>query len=182
MTTSPAPIDPRELRNALGRFTTGVTVITTCTGDGRPVGLTANSFSAASLEPPLVAWSLAARSGSLAAFRTARYFAVNVLAADQEPVGHRFIGPPPERFVGIDWTPGLEGIPLLGGCLARFECRTTHRMQAGDHWLFLGAVERFAYGTGAPLVFFASRYGLPPVDHRDGAGSAALAAQAREAA
>ena len=61
---------------------------------------------------------------------------------------------------------GLEGVPILDGCLASFECRTTHRLQAGDHWLFLGAVERFAYRTGAPLVFFTGRYGLPPADHR----------------
>jgi flavin reductase (DIM6/NTAB) family NADH-FMN oxidoreductase RutF len=160
MTTS-ALIDPRELRNALGRFATGVAVVTTRAAGGRPVGVTVNSMAAVSLEPPLVAWSLAARSGSLPAFLAAPCFAINVLAEDQEAVSRRFAGPAPERFAGLGWTPGLCGVPLLEGCLARFECRTARRIEAGDHWLLLGALERLAYGAGAPLVFFASRYGLP---------------------
>lgn len=171
--STPAPIDPRELRNALGRFATGVAVVTARAGDGRPVGLTVNSFAAVSLAPPLVAWSLAARSGSLPAFLAAPCFALHVLAEDQEGVSRRFAGPAPDRFAGLRWTPGLGGAPLLEGCLARFECRTVRRIEAGDHWLLLGALERFAYGTGAPLVFFASRYGLPGRPPRDAAPAAA---------
>ena len=159
-----APIDPRELRNALGRFATGVAVVTARAADGRPVGLTVNSVAAVSLEPPLVAWSLAARSGSLPVFLAAPYFALNVLAEDQEDLSRRFVGTPAaDRFAGIAWAPGLGGVPLLEGCLARLECRTVRRIEAGDHWLLLGAPERLAYATaGAPLVFFASRYGRLP--------------------
>ena len=161
MTTPPARIDPRELRNALGSFATGVTVVTARTADGRPVGLTANSFVAVSLEPPLVAWSLGTRSGSLPAFLAAPRFAINILAANQEAIARRFTGPAADRFAGVGWTPGLGGIPLLDGCLARLECRTARRIEAGDHWLLFGTPERFTYRTGAPLVFFTSRYGLP---------------------
>jgi flavin reductase (DIM6/NTAB) family NADH-FMN oxidoreductase RutF len=171
--STPTPIDPRELRNALGRFATGVAVVTMRATDGRPVGLTVNSMAAVSLAPPLVAWSLAARSHSLPAFLAAACFAINVLAEGQEAVSRRFAGAAPDRFAGLSWTPGLCGVPLLEGCLARFECRTARRIEAGDHWLLLGALERFAYGTGAPLVFFASRYGLP--DGRPGAAEPAAA-------
>ena len=120
-----APIDPRELRNALGRFATGVAVVTTRAADGRPMGLTVNSVAAVSLEPPLVAWSLATRSGSLPAFLAAPYFALNVLAENQEDISRRFAGTPAaDRYTGVAWAPGLGGVPLLEGCLARLECRT----------------------------------------------------------
>lgn len=172
--TIPVPIDPRELRNALGRFVTGVAVITTRHPDGMPVGLTANSLAAVSLEPPLLAWSLAARSGSLPAFLAAPCFAVHVLAAEQEALSRRFAAALADRFAGLAWSPGLGGVPLLDGCLARLECRTVRRIEAGDHRLFLGAPERLAYGSGLPLVFFASRYGLP--ERRPAAARAAAAA------
>jgi flavin reductase (DIM6/NTAB) family NADH-FMN oxidoreductase RutF len=157
----PASFDPRALRTALGRFATGVVVVTTRAADGRPVGLTVNSFVPLSLEPPLLAWSLMARSGSLPAFLAAPCFAINVLAEDQEAVSRRFAGPAAERFATVVWAPGLGGVPLLDGCLARFECRTTRRIETGDHWLLLGMPERFTHGSGTPLVFFAGRYGLP---------------------
>jgi flavin reductase (DIM6/NTAB) family NADH-FMN oxidoreductase RutF len=99
-------------------------------------------------------------------------FAINVLAEAQEELSCRFASPLPDRFAGIAWKPGIEGVPLFKGCLAWFECRTTRRIEAGDHWLFLGAVERFAYDTGAPLVFFASRYGLLRPCERHGNGAA----------
>lgn len=159
--------DPRALRDALGRFATGVAVITTRAADGTPLGLTVNSFAAVSLDPPLVAWSLGRQVGSLRAFLASPCFAVNVLAADQEPLSRRFASPVPDRFAGVAWSAGLGGAPLLAGCLARFECRIRRRIEAGDHWLFLGEVERFAYDDDAPLVFFASRYGLPQPAGRD---------------
>jgi flavin reductase (DIM6/NTAB) family NADH-FMN oxidoreductase RutF len=99
---APASLDPRELRNALGRFATGVAVATARAAAGRPVGLTVNSVVAVSVEPPLVAWSLASRSGSLVAFLAAPYFALNILAEDQEAVSRRFAGAPVgDRFAGI---------------------------------------------------------------------------------
>ena len=105
--------DTHELRRAFGRFTTGVAVITTRATDGRPVGLTANSLVPLSLEPPLLAWSLARRSGSLGTFLAAPWFAVNVLAHDQEDLSRRFAGPAGERFADLDWRSGLGGCPLL---------------------------------------------------------------------
>lgn len=157
-------IDPRELRNALGRFTTGVTVITTADTAGRPVGLTANSFTAVSLDPPLVSWSLATRARSLPAFLAAGSFAVHVLDAAQETLSQGFAATVEDRFAGLDWESGIGGVPLLPDCLARFECSTEKAIAAGDHVLFLGSVQRFQYREGAPLVYFASRYGLPAAD------------------
>lgn len=159
----PAP-DPRQLRHALGRFATGVTVITSADVAGRPVGLTANSFAAVSLDPPLVAWSLATRARSLAAFLATGRFAIHILDAAQEHLSQRFAAAVEDRFAGLRWEAGIGGVPLLSDCLARFECSTHQAIAAGDHVLFLGAVQRFQYREGAPLVFFASRYGLPAAD------------------
>jgi 3-hydroxy-9,10-secoandrosta-1,3,5(10)-triene-9,17-dione monooxygenase reductase component len=157
-------LDPRDLRTALGRFATGVTVVTTADAAGRPVGLTANSFTAVSLDPPLVAWSLTARARSLPAFLASGRFAIHVLDATQETLSNVFAAPVEDRFAGLEWDAGRGGVPLLQDCLARFECRTHQAISAGDHVLFLGVVERFQYREGAPLVFFASRYGIPGVD------------------
>jgi flavin reductase (DIM6/NTAB) family NADH-FMN oxidoreductase RutF len=175
MTRTAAP-DPRAFRHALGRFATGVTVITTRDETGRPVGLTANSFSAVSLDPPLVAWSLGLRSGSLPVFLAALGFAINVLGEEQEELSRRFASPLADRFAGVAWRDGIGGAPVLGGCLAVFECRTARRIEAGDHWLFLGEVLGFAYGDDAPLLFYASRYGLPRPCDRAGKAPCPLAA------
>ena len=155
-------IETQALRQALGRFATGVTVITTLGPDGRPVGLTANSLVRLSLEPPLLAWSLARRSGSLAAFLAAPWFAVNVLAEGQEALARRFAGPAERRFAELSWQAGLGGCPLLAESLASFECRSERRIETGDHWLLIGTPERLGHGPGAPLVFYASRFGLGP--------------------
>jgi flavin reductase (DIM6/NTAB) family NADH-FMN oxidoreductase RutF len=153
-------LDPhlRSLRDAYGRYATGVAVITTMTPAGAPVGLTVNSFSSVSLDPPLVLWSLMRSSTSLPVFRDANRFAVNVLADDQQHLSTRFASRVEERFAGINWEPGLGGIPLLPGCLAYFECSTHSHVEAGDHVVFLGRVHRFEHRDGAPLLFFASRY------------------------
>ena len=154
------PLDPhaRMLRDAYGRYATGVAVITTVTPTGVPVGLTVNSFSSVSLDPPLVLWSLMRSSASLSAFRDAGRFAVNVLADDQQHLSARFASRIADRFAGIEWVPGLGGVPLLPGCLAHFECSTHAHVEAGDHMVVLGRVQRFAHRDGAPLLFFASRY------------------------
>jgi flavin reductase (DIM6/NTAB) family NADH-FMN oxidoreductase RutF len=163
MSALPA-FDPRELRSALGRFTTGVTVVTTSDSRGRPVGLTANSFTAVSLDPPLIAWSLGAAARSLPAFLATGRFAIHVLDATQEALSRVFAAPLEDRFAGLNWEAGIDGVPLLDDCLACFECSTHQAIAAGDHVLFLGAVQRFQYREGAPLVFFASNYGLPIAD------------------
>ncbi len=150
--------DSRQLRNALGLFTTGVTVITTRGPGGKLEGLTANSFSALSLDPPLVLWSLSRRSPSMAGFVESGHFAINVLSATQSALSHRFATPQADKFEGINVEPGLGGSPLLQDVLAQFECETHSTVDGGDHVLFVGRVHRISYGTGEPLVFHAGRY------------------------
>jgi 3-hydroxy-9,10-secoandrosta-1,3,5(10)-triene-9,17-dione monooxygenase reductase component len=131
----------RDLRNALGEFTTGVTIITCQDEHKKPIGITANSFSALSLEPPLVLWSLAKKSGSLNAFIQHGYFAVNVLNQPQQELALKFSKPSEDRFAGVDYSHGSHGLPLLGGSLAQFVCKTTQTIMQGDHMLFIGEVE-----------------------------------------
>lgn len=152
------PHDGRQLRLALSRFVTGVTVITTRTDQGIRLGLTANSFSALSLDPALVLWSMVKRSGTLADFVAAGRFAVNVLTLDQADVSHHFATAQGDRFCRHEFEEGLGGLPLLGGALASFECQTQCTMDGGDHLLFIGRVQRIRWGDGAPLVFSAGRY------------------------
>lgn len=156
--TEPQAIDPRELRNALGMFATGVTVVTTLNKEGRPIGLTCNSFSSVSLKPPLILWSLSLYSPSLHAFLQAPYFAVNILAAEQEDLSRRFSTPMKDRFAELDWTPGEGGIPLIKGSAAQLQCRNETRHYSGDHVVLIGQVLNFSYRDAEPLVFVRGRY------------------------
>src|SRR5436853_5307432 len=113
--------DPRLLRQALGRFATGVTVITTCTQDGKYEGLTANSFAAVSLDPPLVLWSLRLSAPSLPSFQRSGFFTVNVLSAEQHMLSHHFATPAAEKFAHVAHSVGQDGCPLIDGCLAWLE-------------------------------------------------------------
>ena len=153
-------MDPRHLRSALGRFTTGVTVVTCRDAQGRFFGLTANSFNALSLEPPLVLWSLRNASPSMAAFESAPRFAVNVLAESQVEVSRRFAGREEDRFAEGGWALGEQGAPVLAGCAAVFECETVSHQAAGDHRLFIGLVLACSESALPPLVFQAGHYRL----------------------
>ena len=153
------PFDSRQLRNALGRFPTGVTVITTCSPEGKHEGLTANSFAALSLDPPLVLWSMALRAQSLPSFRAAGQFAISVLAAGQTELSHHFATPRADKFAGVAMPDGIGGCKLVPGALAVFECTTEQALDIGDHVLFIGRVRRFGYADGAPLAFNAGQYG-----------------------
>jgi flavin reductase (DIM6/NTAB) family NADH-FMN oxidoreductase RutF len=152
-------MDARHLRNALGRFVTGVTVITTRTADGRLEGLTANSFSAVSLEPPLVLWSLRDTASSLPGFEGSGYFAVNVLGAWQAQISNHFAKRSDDKFKHVVHAPGLGGCPLLFGALATFECTKETSVVGGDHVVFFGRVQRATYREGEPLIFSAGKYG-----------------------
>ena len=152
--------DARDFRTALGCFPTGVCLITTLAPDGTRIGLTANSFSSVSLDPPMVLWSLARTASSAPVFRDAEYFAINVLGAQDAELSSHFaksgedkFGRYPERF-----GEGIAGVPLLQGAVARFECHSRHRYYGGDHIIIIGLVERYAYGDGEPLVFHRGRY------------------------
>ena len=152
--------DVRSLRNALGRFATGVTVVTTRTPEGKLEGLTANSFTAVSLDPPLVLWSLRKAAPSLQSFLDAKCFAVNVLANSQSHLSKHFSTPVASKFEQQEYEEGLDGCPLLRrDTLAIFECRTHQIVEAGDHTVFIGKVVLAHYRDGEPLVFAAGQYG-----------------------
>lgn len=151
-------IDQRHLRHALGRFATGVTVITTCTADGKLEALTANSFSAVSLDPPLVLWSLWRNAQSLPSFLDSGYFAVNILAADQCHLSRHFAVQAENKFADLAYATGLGGCPLLAGTLASFQCSTENTVGGGDHVIFIGRVHRATYRDGEPLIFSAGQY------------------------
>lgn len=146
------------LRAALGRFATGVTIVTCVDAQGHSVGLTVNSFGALSLEPALVLWSLRDVSPSVQAFAGAHHFAVNVLAETQVELSRRFASPVADKFGHGVWHVGLGGVPVLNEAAAVFECALVSEQKAGDHLLFIGQVQRFAEGSAPPLLFHAGRY------------------------
>ena len=157
MSSLPA-VDTKPLRQALGRFTTGVTIITCLDAQGRAVGLTANSFTSLSLDPALVLWSLRRSSPPLAAFSAATHFAVNVLGEAQVEVSRHFASNAVDRFAQGQWSAGLAGLPVLAGSAAVFECASVSQQDAGDHVLFIGRVLDFVEAPVAPLLFQAGHY------------------------
>src|SRR3954471_8460850 len=152
-------IDPRDFRNALGTFATGVTIVTAMSADGRPYGVTCNSFASVSLNPPLVLWSLGMFSQGLSVFQNASHFAVNVLGASQQALASKFAKSSEEKFIDVKWSPGLGGAPLLADSVANFQCRAANRYYGGDHVIFLGAVEAYSYNGSEPLLFARGGYG-----------------------
>ncbi len=152
--------DSQEFRRALGTFPTGVAIITTRDAEGAPSGLTCNSFSSVSLEPPLVLWSLRKASKSIEIFRAAKSFAINVLAEDQDHLSQRFATSSiTDKFEGVHWTTGYSNLPLIEQCVARFQCSTFAQHDAGDHIIFIGQVEKFeVVREEDPLVFYKGAY------------------------
>src|SRR5437762_3225834 len=153
-------LDGRDFRSALGTFPTGVCLITTLAPDGQRAGLTVNSFSSVSLDPPMVLWSLARSANCAAVFRDAEYFAINVLAATDAVLSSHFAKPGADKFAAYAerFSAGLGGVPLLEGAVANFECHSRYRKYGGDHIILIGAVERYTHGDRAPLVFHRGRY------------------------
>ena len=155
-----ASIDPKLFRQLLGCFPTGVAIITTHTAEGQPVGLTCNSFSSVSLEPPLVLFSLRKASSLLGVFAQADSFAINILSQSQDALSGRFASSKvADKFEGVAWRRGELGTPLIDDCLASFECRVHARHEAGDHDIFIGEVRHM--GTGPAdhaLVFYKGAY------------------------
>ena len=151
-------VDRRELRNALGAFPTGVTIVTTRASNGSFVGLTVNSFNSLSLDPPLILWSINDGSASLAAFEQSSHFAVNILCEEQAEVSRRFASAVSNKFGGLDILDGAGGVPVIAGCAAHLECRTYSHQRAGDHVLFIGQVERFTHCAKRPLIYYRGNY------------------------
>jgi flavin reductase (DIM6/NTAB) family NADH-FMN oxidoreductase RutF len=154
----PSPETARSFRDALGRFATGVTVVTTDCEIG-PLGITANSFASVSLDPPLILWSPAKSSRRFIAFAEARYFAIHVIGADQMDICQRFSRDGTD-FEGIDWELNAQKTPLLNGCLARFECETVVTHDGGDHQIVVARVQHATWRDGAPLLFSQGTFGM----------------------
>ena len=151
-------IDTRELRNALGAFATGVTIVTTIDGSGGPVGMTANSFASVSLDPPLVLWSVSRGHDVFQAFYGSDYYAVHVLGQDQQEASNRFANADIDRFDGVEYDRGVGGLPLLKTYCARFQCRVEHRYDGGDHVILVGRVVEMDHRPSDPLIFHGSEY------------------------
>ncbi len=151
--------DPRTLRDALGCFATGVTVVTAMDADGNPVGLTANSFTSVSLDPPLLLVCIAKTSNSLKVMQQVSHFAVNVLQIGQQPVSNLFAKSGEDRFSNTPWQAGQNGAPILTGALVNFECRRHAEHDGGDHIILIGHVERARYEPRRdPLLYFKGKY------------------------
>jgi flavin reductase (DIM6/NTAB) family NADH-FMN oxidoreductase RutF/DNA-binding MarR family transcriptional regulator len=151
--------DPKGFRRCLGQFSTGVAVMTTIS-NGDPFGVTANSFSSLSIDPPLVLWSIMHTSRSLLAFTTSNHFAVNILAVDQIDFSQHFASSSQRKFEGIAWHPGIHGAPILPDILSSLECEleTTHR--GGDHVILVGRVKKYVRYAGNALLYAQGRYAV----------------------
>lgn len=154
---TPGAGSTQALRNALGRYATGVTVVTASGPDG-PVGITANSFSSLSLDPPLVLWCPATSSARYAAFSTASHYVIHVLSAAQIDICQRFARTA-DDFASLPTVPNPEGVPIIPGCIARFECAAHAEHEGGDHAILVGRVLRATVAGGDPLLFHGGRYG-----------------------
>ena len=155
---APSVSDPRALRDAFGAFATGVTVLTTRQDDGTPRGMTANSFSSVSLDPPLLLVCLAKSAHSCNAFMQAPHFGVNILGEDQRAISGLFASRAVDKFDQCDWAPGLAEVPLISGALGHFVCAREKLVDAGDHIVLIGRVIDFARFEGAPLGYFVGKY------------------------
>ena len=151
-------IDAGALRQVLGNFATGVTVVTTLGDNNAPVGMTANSFSSVSLDPPLILWSIGLKAPSLGAFRTHTAFAINIMCAASEDLAMNFARPSDDKFAGINWHAGLDGVPILDDALAVIQCRVETRIPAGDHEIYLGRVCDFHSSEKSPLLFHKGKF------------------------
>jgi flavin reductase (DIM6/NTAB) family NADH-FMN oxidoreductase RutF len=153
-------IDPREFRDTLGCFTTGITVITTVDDDGGPVGLTANSFTALSLDPPFVLFCLDRNAASFQAFHSNRHFAVNILHSGQRDISRRFAMSGADKWSGVGFDSWNTGCPILRNCIANLECDVDQMFEGGDHVIIVGKVigMRRLDGGNSPLVYFRGRY------------------------
>jgi len=155
------PVSKEAFRAALGRFASGVTVVTTRDGSGRPRGVTVAAFASLSLVPPRVLVCLGNASHVHDVIRDAGRYVVNVLAEGGEEASRRFARPgsEPDSFDGIAWRVGQHGLPVLAEAIAAIECRVTDAFAGGDHTIFVGEVEETTVAEGKPLLYFRGGYG-----------------------
>ena len=155
---SASEIDPSQFRQLLGRFATGVTILTTKTAEGRPLGMTANSLSSVSLHPPLISVCVDREAAMHEVILQAPEFVVNVLAGPQEALARRFSDKHEDRFDGIGYHLSPEGLILLDGALAHVVCERHGTYPAGDHTIVLGRVVGGATNDGRPLLYYRGGY------------------------
>lgn len=154
-------IDPKELREAFGSFMTGVTIVTSTTADGEPIGFTANSFASVSLDPPLLLVSIANASGNYDNFVGAKRFAISILSEAQTDASNTFARRNPDRFAAVSWTNSALGSPILDEVSAWFDCTMHTVVEAGDHAVLIGQVEHF-HTAGLPgLGYYRGGYFTP---------------------
>ena len=151
-------VSEEDFRQALSRFASGVSVVTTRGADGRPHGITVSSFCSVSLVPPQVLICIEKITASHPAFNECGAYVVNVLKRNQVDLSERFAAPALDKFGDIAFHPGIENIPVLDDALANIECRVTHALDGGDHTIFIGSVESVTYHDGEPLIYYQSDY------------------------
>lgn len=152
------PIEKNELRRVMGHFVTGVTVITSLRASGELHGLTANAFSSVSLVPPLLLICVDKKAESYPCFEESKVFTVNILSAEQEALSRKFAVSGGNKFEGVSYRIGANGVPILDGSIAYLECRLSGSMDAGDHTVYLGEIEQAETHEAKPLLFFRGGY------------------------
>jgi flavin reductase (DIM6/NTAB) family NADH-FMN oxidoreductase RutF len=153
------PVNKTQFRTALSRFASGVTVVTTRDADARPLGITVSAFSSLSLEPPLVLICIDSKAYAHNAFNESGVFVVNILGAEQEDLSRLFASREPDKFQGLGFTEGINGVPVLSAALANIECRLKHAYEGGDHTIFVGEVENITVREdGHPLLYYRGGY------------------------
>ncbi|WP_298491658.1 flavin reductase family protein [uncultured Maritimibacter sp.] len=160
----PSPETQSQMRAALGLFATGVTVVTADSVAG-PMGITVNSFTSVSMDPPLILWCPAKNSKRHDVFAGASHFALHIMGEAQDDIARGFVQSA-EAFDGVEWEANDKGVPLISGCPARFECHIRDRIDAGDHSVIIGHVDRVSVSPSVPRVFMSGAWGafLHPED------------------
>lgn len=151
-------IDTRIYRKILGKFATGVTVVTTRLPDGQLWGITVNSFTSVSLEPLLVLWCLGKNSTCFPAFSQCKHYAVNILSAEQQAISDQFAWKNQTDFSQIDTSKLESGSPIIKNSLGALDCTVKERIEGGDHLILIGEVKQIADAEGEPLIYFSGQY------------------------
>ena len=155
-------VDSEAFRTACGKFATGITIVTVIGADGLPQGMTANSFTSVSLEPPMVLVCIDRKATILPKMEVAKTFGINVLAENQRDLSAQFSRRGTDRFETVPWFAGETGVPLLDGVLAHYECEVINIVEGGDHLIFIAEVRHLRCFAGRPLLYYASCYETLP--------------------
>ena len=156
--SNPTTFDKLELRDVLGRFATGVAVVTTCGDEGVPVGLAVNSFASVSLDPPEILWSVMSNAPSKSAFEEHGAFAINVMPEEEKEQTLNFARPSDKKFEGVSWRRGWREVPVLENALATLECDVKEMIPCGDHHIVVGSVRAIDSRDGNPLLFHRGQF------------------------